>query len=198
MSALLADMRQHARFLSAATIVRFEEQGISRASLLGLIAEGRMAIDDVTTLNPLSAARISIDGGLFDFDDGHDSVGACVFFGLNTRGEPVDIVAIVPRASTVVTLMGRCAVLGLEQLYGPRLEPLAIHDTALDWLRAERRGLFIVDIERAKHILASAGPFEVSSRKLQAQLTSHLTVRPRIVLTAPVATKAAERREVAA
>jgi hypothetical protein len=57
----------------------------------------------------------------------------------NELGDIVDLAAIDLDTSEVALWRGRAAMLGQENVFAPRMgEPLLVHETALDWLRAER------------------------------------------------------------
>ena len=77
-------------------------------------------------------------------------------------GEPNDLVAW--RTGFIGSWLGRCGLLGEEQLDSPRFgEPLLVHPDVLTWLQAGRDGVVVVDPARAAPLLRDAGPIEVAS-----------------------------------
>jgi hypothetical protein len=95
-------------------------------------------------------------------------------------GEVVDLVAM--RRDRLATWLGRAGCAGLQNLFAPRLltDALPIAADAIDWLRNERRSVLIINPERAKWELTSAGPLLVSSVAHGQALRSALTFSPEI------------------
>jgi hypothetical protein len=97
------------------------------------------------------------------------------------------------RRDRLATWLGHVGCAGLQNLFAPRLlsDALPIAADAIDWLRNERRGVLIINPNRAKWELAGAGRLLVGTlqqgRALQAAL-SHL---PEIVLPASIESLAA-------
>ena len=102
----------------------------------------------------------------------------------NQFGEVVDLFAM--RRDRLATWLGRVGCAGLQNLFAPRLlsDALPIAANAMDWLRNERRGVLIIDRERAKWELASAGPLAASSVEHGRALLSALTFYPEILVPA--------------
>lgn len=93
-------------------------------------------------------------------------------------GDLIDIVAWQPTAGRLATWLGRAGLLGAEQLYGPRLEGvLAVQESPLDWLRAFRNGVVVIDEQRAAGWLRDAEPLAVSSVEHGRHLKQILTPR---------------------
>ena len=102
------------------------------------------------------------DRPLFDFaadigDEG--AVAALMFLALDQLGEPIDLVAWSPKPHRLAAWYG-AALLGSEQIWGPRLAnegALAVYEDPFDWLRADRRGVVIIDPTTAAPLLHEAG-----------------------------------------
>jgi hypothetical protein len=102
-------------------------------------------------------ARVTLfpDRPLFDFanDVGEDGVPAFVFLARDEFGDACDLVAWAPGEARVAVWLGRASMLGLDQLWQPRLMQegaLPVCETPLEWLRAERRAVVILDPTRAR------------------------------------------------
>jgi hypothetical protein len=96
------------------------------------------------------------DRPLFDFaeDVGDEGVvPAFVFLARSEFGDVFDLVAWAPGEARVAAWLGRASMLGLDQLWQPRLMhegALPVCETPLEWLRAERRAVIILDPTRAR------------------------------------------------
>jgi hypothetical protein len=96
------------------------------------------------------------DQPLFDFaeDVGEDgATPAFVFVARDEFGDACDLVAWAPSEARVAAWLGRASMLGLESLWAPRLMhegALPVCETPLEWLRAERRAVVILDPTRAR------------------------------------------------
>ncbi len=118
----------------------------------------------------------SEDGRTFEFerDVRHDSArGAYVVPCLDEDGNTIDIAAWRP--GMLATWLGRAPLLGGEMVDVPRLgEPLNVHETVFDWLRAGREGVVVIDPRMAVTVLTDAAPLAVSTvafgRTLRAML----------------------------
>jgi hypothetical protein len=75
-------------------------------------------------------------------------------------------------------------MLGQSNLYGWRLgEPLLMHETPLEWLRAGRDGVFVIDPQRASPLLRPVEPLGVRRASFGRQMQAALTIpAPRIVV----------------
>ena len=83
-----------------------------------------------------------------------DGEGAICILARNRFGEVADVVAWSPRSGHVATHYGRLSVLGGQHVFGPRLSgPLVVHATPLEWLRAGRRGVVVIEPSRARDAL---------------------------------------------
>jgi hypothetical protein len=96
------------------------------------------------------------DRPLFDFaeDVGEDGAApAFVFVARDEFGDACDLVAWAPSEARVAAWLGRASMLGLESLRAPRIMhegALPVCETPLEWLRAERRAVVILDSTRAR------------------------------------------------
>jgi hypothetical protein len=99
-------------------------------------------------------------------------------------GDIVDLAAWNPDDGALALWRGVAAMLGTENIFAPRLgEPLLVHETPLDWLRAGRRGVFIVDPQRAAPQLRLSEPLGVKREAHGRRLRQALAIpAPRIVV----------------
>lgn len=95
-------------------------------------------------------------------------------------GDPSDLVAW--RGDRVASLSARVSMLGANNLFAPRLlsDGLLVEPNVLSWLRSGRRGVVIIDTEKARWQLASAGPLQAASIDHGRALRRALSFRPRI------------------
>jgi hypothetical protein len=93
------------------------------------------------------------DRPLFDFIDeaaGEAEVPAIIFLARDEEGEPRDLVAWSCKKNRLAAWFGAATMLGEDYLAGPRLEDgLRVCADPLEWLRAERLGVVILDARRA-------------------------------------------------
>jgi hypothetical protein len=101
-------------------------------------------------------------------------------------GEVADLIAM--RRDRLATWLGRVGCAGLQNLFAPRLlsDALPIAADAIGWLAARRRSVLIINPERARWELASAGPILAGSLEHGRALRSALTLCPDI-LVQPIA-----------
>jgi len=99
-------------------------------------------------------------------------------------GDLVDLAAWNPDDGALALWHGVAAMLGAENIFAPRFsEPLLVHETPLDWLRAGRRGVFIIDPQRAAPLLRLGEPLGVKREAHGRRLRQALTIpAPRIVV----------------
>ncbi|MGO9768997.1 MAG: hypothetical protein ACLPSW_05465 [Roseiarcus sp.] len=99
-------------------------------------------------------------------------------------GDIVDLAAWNPDDGALGLWRGAASMLGAENIFAPRLgEPLLVHETPLDWLRAGRQGVFIVDPQRAGPLLRLSEPLGVTREAHGRRLRQALTIpAPRIVV----------------
>jgi hypothetical protein len=94
-------------------------------------------------------------------------------------GDPVDLVAF--------DFQGRFGswlglpILGLESAHAPRLsDALPVFPNPIGWIANYRKGVVILDHNRARHFLENAGPFVVASTDHGKALSAAMTYRPKI------------------
>ncbi len=127
-------------------------------------------------------------GNRFEFTSyrpADDAVLAAIIPAFDADGDLVDLVAWRPQSGAVGTWLGRASLLGEDHLDAPRLgEPLVVHDGVLDWMRAGREGVVVVDSRRAAPLLRDAGVLATASVEHGTRLRKMLAVRPPKVLVA--------------
>lgn len=104
---------------------------------------------------------------------------------LDGGGFLADLVAWQPRTGVLASWLGRVALLGEEQVCGPRWgdEPLILHANPLAWLRASREGAVVLNPSQAAPLLRDVGPLEVATVEEGLRLRAMLSVKPpRIVV----------------
>jgi hypothetical protein len=129
-----------------------------------------------------------LSGGTFEF--AHDLRGpsevvlAYVMPLRNVNGNAADVFAWHPQTRRFALWRNAVATLGEEQIDMPRLEHLPVHQDVISWLRTGRRGLVIVDQDRAAPLLQGRGPLLVSSVAHGNLLRKQLTIAaPEILVT---------------
>ncbi len=111
-------------------------------------------------LDALQIADVVFDGGRFDFADEignrRETVPAVVFPIFDEFGETVDVGALCLKSRNFAVWLGAACMLGTEKLFEPDVgdDGVKVHASALAWLRARRRGVYIIDPLRARWILA--------------------------------------------
>jgi hypothetical protein len=101
--------------------------------------------------------------------------------------EPQDICAWELATGRIGTWMGRAALLGEDNLYAPQLDGgLHVHPSVLDWFRAKRSGVVILDPRRAARKLCDAGTLIAASIEHARKLQKDLRIpTPRILVPQP-------------
>ncbi len=119
-----------------------------------------------------------------DARDASGAVVALVFRAPDDLPAPLDLAAWEPQTGRLALWLGRVSMLGQDNLYGWRVgAPLVVHETPLEWLQAEREGVFIIDPQRASPLLRMVEPLGVKRPEFCRRLQSALTIRaPRIVV----------------
>lgn len=131
----------------------------------------------------LTRDDVAVDGGRFEFAryarDGASIRSATIVLALDRWCEPADLVAFQCGANPfVATWLGRVGLLGEEGLDDYRFdEPLLVHASPLDWLRAGREGVCVVDRARAASMLRDAGTMEVGTYAERRRLLDVMGVR---------------------
>ena len=106
-----------------------------------------------------------------------EGVSALIVLALDVYGDPMDLVAFRNGPAPFIgSWLGRIGLLGEDSLWRTR-DLLEVHATPLDWLRAERRGVCVVDPVWASSTLRDAGTLEVGSQAERRRLADMLTVR---------------------
>jgi hypothetical protein len=146
---------------------------------------------------PGQAQVVMHDGFLFDFADEADGtpVDAVSFLARDEEGEPADIVAWEPRSKRLAAWYGAVSLLGMENVFGPRLDlhnALEVFRDPVHWLGAERQGVVVVHPQQAAPILRRAEPLKVNNSAFGLRLANLINQQPPRIL-AP----AAEIRTVA-
>jgi hypothetical protein len=120
---------------------------------------------------------------------------AMIFIARDGFGEISDLVAWSPKSGRLAAWLGAACLLGGENIFLPRLNPvgaLIVHRSPLEWLQAGRKGVVIVDDIAAGDLLSLTGPLEVRDRGYGAHLRRALArPAPRIVIAPPSLARAA-------
>ncbi|KMO33896.1 hypothetical protein VQ02_19820 [Methylobacterium variabile] len=120
--------------------------------------------------HPLRLDRVVfLRNGRFEFErhlrrDREGVVTAYTVVIRNDRGFVADIAAWHPKSDRLATWLGRCAMLGEDDLYAARLrEALRVHLDPIGWFRERRQGVVIVNEAAARPLLLQAGPLHTAS-----------------------------------
>lgn len=138
---------------------------------------------------------VLLPGGQFEFArnlrDASGSALGLVIPAYDDMGNLDDLVALNLGSGSLGRWRGRAAMLGAENVYGPRLgEPLAMHETALEWLKADRDGVFVLDPQRASRLLRMVEPLGVKRAAFGRRMREAMTIRPPRILVAENGTAA--------
>jgi hypothetical protein len=129
-----------------------------------------------------------LSGGRFEFArylrDAAGNVLAVIIPARDETGELADLAALNLDTGALAMWRGRVAMLGQENILAPRIgEPLLVHETPIDWLRAEREGVFVISSHSAAPLLRMGEPLGVQSARFGQRLRDALTIpAPRIVV----------------
>ena len=178
----IIDEQSKGRFLDMATLHWFSSRGISPLNLL----QTWVGWSDYVRLDSV----VLLPRGGFEFSrykSDYPAEPALTFVCWDALGEAHDICAWQPATGKIATWVDRAALLGEDNLNAPQLDGgLQVHSDALDWFRAKRYGVVIIDRQRAAPILREFGTLIASSpehgRKLQDLLRVAL---PRILVPKP-------------
>jgi hypothetical protein len=112
------------------------------------------------------------------------TVAAIAFPVFDEFGEIIDLAVWNVDGGKLALWRGVASMLGAENVFAPRLgQPLLAHETPLEWLRAGRRGVVVVDPQRAAPLLRLAEPLGVKREAHGRSLRQALTIpAPRIVV----------------
>jgi hypothetical protein len=133
---------------------------------------------------------VFLANGCFEFArvvrDASEAVAAIIFPAPDERGQLIDLAAWEPETGRLALLLARVSMLGQDNLYGWRVgEPLLVHESPLEWLRAGREGVFVIDPQCASSLLRMVEPLGVKRPDYGRQLQTALAIRaPRIVVAA--------------
>jgi hypothetical protein len=120
----------------------------------------RLGVPAPAIISPDLPARAHVvfrtDKPQFDFaadlpaDRDDEAVSAIILLALDEEGYPVDLVAWTTNPYRIASWFGT-PLLGAENLFAQRLDDgLKVFPNPLEWLKAERDGVVIVDSEAAK------------------------------------------------
>jgi len=145
---------------------------------------------------PAMAAVVMQEGFRFDFANEVDGQPreAMLFLARDEDGDPVDMVAWEPRLNRMASWLGNAPLLGMEMLYGPRLDPdaaLEVFPTPLQWLIAERHGVCIADPRYAASILRECEPLKTEDHAFGQRLRSLINPKPPRIFAPSAAIKKA-------
>jgi hypothetical protein len=153
------------------------------------VSEDALACDPGDYGFAIAFDRVAFDGPHFAFErhlrqPDDNCTSALIFVGRDECGETADLVAW--RGEQLASWTTRARVLGQQNVFGPRVgsPALAIHPGPLEWLRADRHGCVLIDAERARWLLTSAGPLLAASIEHGRDLRSALTFSPEILIPA--------------
>lgn len=125
-----------------------------------------------------------LPNGRFVFEDEATSgvvVDCLVVVAHDQTGDPVDLVAF-DFEGHFGSWLGM-PVLGLENVTAPRMsEGLSVFRHPIQWLGSYRRGVVVLDPNRARHFLENAGPFVVANADEGRHLLAALTFKPQILI----------------
>ena len=134
-------------------------------------------------------------GRRFEFTRHDETAGeqvcALVVLALDVWGVPVDLVVFHAGVTPFVgSWLGRAGLLGEEQIRHAR-DILQVHATPLDWLRAGREGVCVVDPLRAAPMLRDAGTMAVATPHERRRLVETISVRLPPIIVRPTLGRAA-------
>lgn len=160
-------------------IERLITLGVPPAALGGSYHEGEFAI---------AADLVVFDGDHFEFArycDG-EPTASFIFLVRNEHGDLADLAAWVPATGQLVTWLGHVAMLGEQNTLAPRIgDPLAVHETPLEWLKASRDGVVLIHELIARPILQAAAPLATGTIAHGLRLRHQLAMQaPRILVRA--------------
>ena len=135
---------------------------------------------------PGQAQVVMHDGFLFDFADEADGtpVDAMIFLARDEEGEPADVVAWEPRSKRLAAWYGAVSLLGMENVFGPRLDlhnALEVFRDPVRWLGTERQGVVVIHPQAAP-ILRRAEPLKVNNSAFGRRLANLINPKPPRIL----------------
>lgn len=143
----------------------------------------------------IRAARVveHPDSGTFDFSNGDPATQGALIIPLRDEyGDVADLLAWFPREDRAALWIGSVCLAGQQEIAmaAGGQEPVCVHATILEWLRTERRGVVVLDPERAAFLLHGV-TIAAANPAIGRSLASLLTLRPRIVVPAAEIRRAA-------
>ncbi len=132
------------------------------------------------------AAVKFLPSGAFEFahnlPDASGAVLAVIVPMLDIDGRTHDLVALDLETMRAARWRRSLSILGMHRLYGPRIEPLAVYQTPLEWLRAGRDGIVIADFPAATKLLCGGEPLAVDDAAFGRELHAKLRLGPPRIL----------------
>lgn len=128
---------------------------------------------------------VFLDNGAFEFCRYRQgpTQAALTFVCWSDDGCAEDICAWQATTGRIATWLKQAFMLGEDNLIGARPEgALIVHQTPLDWFKANRSGVVILDRKRAAPKLRDAGPLVAANIEHGKQLKKLLTVPPPEIL----------------
>jgi hypothetical protein len=153
-----------------------------------------------TALKKLSVRQgniVEVSSNRFEFEVlcrscwGRESKPAILMPVYDLQGDLVDLAAWDPETNRVSTWRGLAWALGQDTVFAGRLsEGLLVHRTPLDWLRADCKGVVILNPSVARGYLVDAGPLIAEDAKHRRELAVILTQPlPRILVPSATASR---------
>jgi hypothetical protein len=142
--------KQFCRLLRATERDRFLVAGVAQINL---------AVPDMV----LAAQVVFLENSFAfpdELDEPEDVTAAFVTICRDDYGDAIDLAAWAPSTGRLSTWLGRAWAIDQFRLMRPRLAEvgaLPVQKTPLEWLRAKRDGIVIIDSERAKWQIAYLG-----------------------------------------
>ena len=124
----------------------------------------------------IRAARVRLSGRTFHFDA---TAEPALLFRAEDRWEVIDLIAWLPRTNALATWCSRAFCLGdQDQIFNPATwfagDALHVHATPVEWLRAGRRGIVIVQPKFAHAMLRHCPRLVVADASQGRQLRHSL------------------------
>jgi hypothetical protein len=149
-----------------------------------------------STIADLRVGYIFPAGRTFEFDQHVDYGGgkrAYLFLVTDSRGDPIDIIGWQPARNWIGTWRGIAWALNQQAVFAPRVSDhgaLRVHQSPLEWLRDECRGIVLVQPHLAAGFLCDAGPLIAENSGHRQALKAALTrPSPRILVAADAGTR---------
>ena len=134
---------------------------------------------------PVISTAVFNGDGTFDFSHDDEAHRVIVFMARDEQGKPLDLVAWAPQIARLAAWYNSAPLLGMEQLYAPRLDReqgLPVYETPLQWLIGGRDGVVIINSARAAVILCRADPLKVGSYEFGRRLGNLVNPKPPRIL----------------